>query len=218
MEFIPIAEETGLIIPISRWVLYEACSHMRSWHELSPTQPPLKININISSKDFLQPNFIGLLKGIILETGIDSRSIGLEITESVIMEHPENIASKLLQLSDLEIQLYIDDFGTGFSSLSYLGHFRVDALKIDKSFVNNMLSDKENLEIVRAIISLASNLEMSVIAEGVETEDQLSVIRKLGCEYAQGYYFSKPLEANAVNSLIQRSLIGQECLVISKIK
>jgi len=218
MDFIPVAEETGLILPIGQWVLYEAFRQMKSWHEQFPIYPPLKISVNISSKQFLQPDFIEQIKGAILETDIDPSSICLEITESVIMEHPENSATKMLQLRDLNIQIHIDDFGTGYSSLSYLGNFPADALKIDRSFINNMMSDKTNLEIVRSIVNLASNLEMSVIAEGVETLEHLSEIKKLGCEYAQGYLFSKPLEPEKVGALIESGLIGYESACTNKVK
>jgi len=218
MDFIPVAEETGLIVPIGQWVLYEAFRQMKLWHEQFPTYPPLKISVNISSKQFLQPDFIEQIKGAILETDIDPSSICLEITESVIMEHPENSATKMLQLRDLNIQIHIDDFGTGYSSLSYLGNFPADALKIDRSFINNMMSDKTNLEIVRSIVNLASNLEMCVIAEGVETLEHFSEIKKLGCEYAQGYLFSKPLEPEKVGALIESGLIGYESACANKAK
>jgi EAL domain-containing protein (putative c-di-GMP-specific phosphodiesterase class I) len=218
MDFIPVAEETGLIVPIGQWVLYEAFRQMNLWHEQFPTYPPLKISVNISSKQFLQPDFIEQIKGAILETDIDPSSICLEITESVIMEHPENSATKMLQLRDLNIQIHIDDFGTGYSSLSYLGNFPADALKIDRSFINNMMSNKTNLEIVRSIVNLASNLEMSVIAEGVETLEHFSEIKKLGCEYAQGYLFSKPLEAEKAGALIESGLIGHEFACANKAK
>lgn len=218
MDFIPVAEETGLIVPIGQWVLYEAFRQMKLWHEQFPTYPPLKISVNISSKQFLQPDFIEQIKGAILETDIDPSSICLEITESVIMEHPENSATKMLQLRDLNIQIHIDDFGTGYSSLSYLGNFPADALKIDRSFINNMMSDKTNLEIVRSIVNLASNLEMCVIAEGVETLEHFSEIKKLGCEYAQGYLFSKPLEPEKVGALIESGLIGYESACANKVK
>ncbi len=205
MDFIPVAEETGLILPIGQWVLYEAFRQMTSWHKQFPTYPPLKISVNISSKQFLQPDFIEQIKGAILETDIDPSSICLEITESVIMEHPENSATKMLQLRDLNIQIHIDDFGTGYSSLSYLGNFPADALKIDRSFINNMMSNK-------------TNLEMCVIAEGVETLEHLSEIKKLGCEYAQGYLFSKPLEPEKVGALIESGLIGYESACTNKVK
>jgi len=210
LDFIPVAEETGLILPIGQWVLYEAFRQMKSWHKQYPMYPPLKISVNISSKQFLQPDFIEQIKDVILKTDIEPSSICLEITESVIMENPEESATKMMQLRDLNIQLYIDDFGTGYSSLSYLGKFPSDALKIDKSFVNNMMIDKTNLEIVRSIMNLASNLEMSVIAEGVETQDQFLEIKKLGCEYVQGYLFSKPLDAEEAGTFIKGRLVDHE--------
>ena len=212
MDFIPVAEETGLILPIGQWVLCEAFRQMNSWHKQFPNFPPFKISVNISSKQFLQPDFIEKIKEAILKTDIEPSSICLEITESVIMEHPEKSALKMMQLRDLHIQLYIDDFGTGYSSLSYLGKFPSDALKIDKSFINNMMRDKTHLEIVRSIMNLASNLEMGVIAEGVETEAQLLEIKKLGCEYAQGYLFSKPLDAEEAGSFIKSRHMGHELI------
>jgi diguanylate cyclase (GGDEF)-like protein len=200
-EFIPVAEENRLIIPIGQWVLREACRQMQSWHKLFPA-----LSVNISSKQFSQPDLIEQIKDILFETGLDARSLSLEITESVIMENPDTASDMLMKLRDLNIQLYIDDFGTGYSSLSYLSQFHADALKIDRSFINKMLIDEEKLEIVRAIMSLADTLKMSVIAEGVETEEHLSEMRRLKCEYAQGYFFSKPLDATSVESLIQKDI------------
>ena len=209
-DFIPVAEETGLILPIGQWVLNEAFRQMKSWHDQFPQYPPLKISVNISSKQFLQADFIEQVKDAILVTEIDPSSICLEITESVIMEDPEKSALKMMQLRDLHIQLYIDDFGTGYSSLSYLGNFPSDALKIDKSFVNNMMNDNTNMEIVRSIMNLASNLDMNVIAEGVETQAQLLKINNLGCKYVQGYLFSKPLDAEEAGAFIKSRLVDHK--------
>ncbi len=210
LDFIPVAEETGLILPVGQWVLYEAFRQMKAWHEQFPMNQPLKISVNISSKQFLQPDFIEQIKEAIVKTDIDPSSICLEITESVIMEQPEESAFKMMQLRDLHIEIYIDDFGTGYSSLSYLGKFPADALKIDKSFVDNMMNVKTNMEIVRSIINLASNLDMRVIAEGIETQDQLLEIKKLGCVYAQGYLFSRPLDAEEAGSFIKSRCAGHE--------
>lgn len=196
-EFISIAENTGLIIPIGQWVLHEACRQMRLWHERYSSFLPLKISVNISSKEFTQPDLIKNIEEILLKTGFDARSLSLEITESMIMENPQHVTTLLKQLKALNIQLHIDDFGTGYSSLSYLSRFPIDVLKIDRSFVDKMNSNKEHLEIVRTIVNLAHTLGIDVIAEGVEKSEHLQELKKLNCTYAQGYFFSVPLDVKA---------------------
>lgn len=202
-EFIPIAEETGLIVPIGEWVLHEACRQMRLWQEQFPSDTPLTVSVNISSKQFLH-NLIEQVTQIFQKTDLEASSLILEITESMIMENAESIAPLLLQLKDVNVKLQIDDFGTGYSSLSYLHHFPIDALKIDRSFIKVLGIEDEKLEIVRAIITLAHNLNMDVIAEGVETEDQVTQLKMLKCEYMQGYLFSKPLNSKAVETFLLR--------------
>lgn len=201
-EFIPIAEETGLIVSIGEWVLREACRQMRMWQHQLPTHPPLTISVNLSAKQFWQPNLIEQIDAILQETELDSRSLKLEITESAIIDNDESVTAILQQLRNRQIQLSIDDFGTGYSSLSYLQRFPVDTLKIDRSFVSKIGETGENLEIVRAIVTLAHNLAMSAIAEGVETTQQLSHLRAAGCEFGQGYFFSKPLTPEAAAAII----------------
>ncbi|GBD96109.1 MAG TPA: EAL domain-containing protein [Nitrospirae bacterium] len=202
-EFIPIAEETGLITGLGEWVLQEACRQLKIWHRQFPSTPPLTISVNISSKQLL-PNLLELIKRLLQETAIEPDRLILEITESMIMENAELVAPLLLQLKDLDIKLYIDDFGTGYSSLSYLHHFPVDVLKIDRSFVARVGDSGENLEIVRAIATLAHSLDMDVIAEGVETENQLVQLKAMECEYVQGFFFSEPLDnKRIVNLLLQ---------------
>ncbi len=202
-EFIPVAENTGLIIPIGQWVLHEACSQMKLWHEKYSSYLPLKISVNISSKEFTQPDLIKNIEETLLTTGFDGRNLSLEITESMIMENPDFVATLLAQLKALNIQLHIDDFGTGYSSLSYLSRFPFDVLKIDRSFVSKMNSNKENLEIVRTIVNLANNLGIDVIAEGVEKNEHLQELKKLKCSYAQGHFFSRPLDVNAIEAFMQ---------------
>ncbi|GAB4191311.1 MAG: hypothetical protein Fur006_34330 [Coleofasciculaceae cyanobacterium] len=202
VEFIPIAEETGLIVSIGEWVLREACHQMRIWQHQLPTHPPLTISVNLSAKQFWQPNLIEQIDAILQETELDSRSLKLEITESAIIDNDESVTAILQQLRNRQIQLSIDDFGTGYSSLSYLQRFLVDTLKIDRSFVSKIGETGENLEIVRAIVTLAHNLAMSAIAEGVETTQQLSHLRAAGCEFGQGYFFSKPLTPEAAAAII----------------
>jgi diguanylate cyclase (GGDEF)-like protein/PAS domain S-box-containing protein len=202
LDFIPVAEDTGQIIPIGQWVLAQACKQMHKWQRRYGMENPLFISVNLSGKQFAQSDLIEQVKSIIADTRLNPRGLKLEITESVVMENIETATQMLQQLRDLGVQLSIDDFGTGYSSLSYLHRFPIDTLKIDKSFVMKMIDNNENIEIVRTIIMLAQNLGMDVIAEGVETKEQLAVLRKLKCEKGQGYYFSKPLEKNAAETLL----------------
>ncbi len=202
LDFIPIAEDTGQIIHIGHWVLKEACRQMQRWQREYGDENPLFISVNLSGKQFAQPDLIDQVKHIIRETRLSPRGLKLEITESVVMENIETATEMLQQLRDLGVQLSIDDFGTGYSSLSYLHRFPIDTLKIDRSFVIRMIDNNENLEIVRTIVMLAQNLGMDVIAEGVETKEQLALLRKLKCENGQGYYFSKPLDVKAAETLL----------------
>ena len=201
-EFIPVAEETGLIILLGLWVLHEACQQMYIWQRQFPQIQPLSISVNLSIKQFLQPDLIEQIDQILKKTGLDSRSLRLEITESCLMENGES-ATTMSQLRDLGVHLHIDDFGTGYSSLSYLHRFPVDTLKIDRSFISGMGVNGENSEIVQTIVALAHNLGMTVTAEGVERAEQLTQLRILQCEYAQGYFFSKPVDSKVAEALIQ---------------
>ncbi len=202
-EFIPIAEETGLIVPLGAWILEEACRQMHDWHSQHPANRTLTMNVNLSSKQLIQSVLVQEVKAILQKTGLPSRSLKLEITESVVMENAELATTMLKQLSDLDVHLCIDDFGTGYSSLSYLHRFPVDTLKIDRSFVNRIEGKDENVEIVRTIATLARNLGMEVVAEGVETRDQLACLKALNCEYAQGYLFSRPLTSAEASRFIE---------------
>jgi diguanylate cyclase (GGDEF)-like protein len=201
-EFIMLAEETGLISEIGQHVLREACRQLRAWQWLSPLNRSLLMSVNLSGKQFKQPNLVQQIKNILQETELDPRSLKLEITESAIMENAEAATAQLMQLRDLGVLLSIDDFGTGYSSLSYLHRFPVTTLKIDRSFINRMGENGENSEIVRTIMTLASNLGMDVVAEGVEDEHHLKQLKALKCEYGQGYLFSKPVEAKKAGELL----------------
>jgi diguanylate cyclase (GGDEF)-like protein len=201
-DFIPVAEETGLIVEIGEWVLREACRQMREWQRLSFDNRLLNISVNLSGRQFLQPNLIGCVKRILHETDLDPGRLKLEITESMMMENAEAASAMLVQLRALGVQLSIDDFGTGYSSLAYLHRFPVNTLKVDRSFVMRMGDAGENSEIVRTILTLASNLGMDVIAEGVETEGQLAQLKAMRCPYGQGYLFSKPVDAASAGALI----------------
>lgn len=202
LEFIPLAEETGLIIQIGNWVLHEACRQMRIWQKEFPSDLPLTVSVNISSKHFTL-KLIQYINEVLHETGLDASGLILEITESVIMENPEVAAKTLMKLKEMNVRLHIDDFGTGYSSLNYLQHFPVDALKIDKSFVHLIYDNKDKFEIVKLIITLAHNLNIHVVAEGVETVEQQRLLNELNCEYFQGYLFSKPLDAQAASDFLR---------------
>jgi len=202
LKFIPVAEETGLIIPVGYWVLREACEQMRSWQKEFPSTPPLSISVNLSGKQFAQPGLIDRIKEILAQTGIDPGSLKLEITESAIIDNTETAAAMLKQIKALGIKVSLDDFGTGYSSLSYLHRFPIDTLKIDRSFVTRMNLPK-NSEIVRTIVTLASNLGMDVIAEGVETGDQIVQLTGMNCEYVQGYLFSQPIDSESARRLLE---------------
>ncbi|MHC5763380.1 sensor domain-containing protein [Nostoc sp.] len=201
-EFIPIAEETGLIIPIGHWVLTESCQQLRQWQLQFPAIKSLTINVNLSGKQFSQPDLIEQISQILENTSLNPSNLKLEITETAIIASPEKATSVLKQLKAFGLQLCIDDFGTGYSSLAYLHNFPIDVLKIDRSFVNRIDSDTEQFAIVRAIVTLADNLGMSVVAEGVETIDQLVQLKLLQCQKAQGYLFSKPLDQEQARILL----------------
>jgi len=202
-EFISVAEETGLIVPIGIWVVREACRQMREWHQTFPEYAHFTISVNISTRQFT-PDLIDSIKQVLNETGLNPDSLKLEITESVIMNSIEMAADIFSQLKNLNVKVQIDDFGTGYSSLRYLGLFAFDALKIDKSFVNAMRDNKWAMEIVKTIIAMAHNMDMEVIAEGVETVEQLEELRALKCDYFQGYWFSKPLDSKEVEALLEK--------------
>ncbi|MEG4808907.1 EAL domain-containing protein [Microcoleus sp. F8-D3] len=202
-EFILVAEETRLIIPIGWWMMRSACHQIHEWHQKFPTNPPLTVSVNLSNQQFKQPDLIDRIREILQETQLDPRTLKLEITEGVIMENAESAVAILAELKNLEIQLYIDDFGTGYSSLSRLHTFPTDALKIDRAFVSRMTEDEGNEAIVQTILILASHLGMDVIAEGIETSEQLNLLRALQCEYGQGYFFSKPIDSIATTLLIE---------------
>jgi EAL domain-containing protein (putative c-di-GMP-specific phosphodiesterase class I) len=201
-DFIPVAEDTGLIVPLGQWALRGACSQMRAWRERFPQQSRLSVCVNLSAKQFARPDLVEQITQILQETGLDPSLLGLEITETVIMEQSDRATAMLKQLRALNIPLHLDDFGTGYSSLSYLHRFPIDLLKIDRSFISQIGDGGQNSEIVKAIVSLAHNLKIEVIAEGVETAEQLALLRTLQCDYGQGYYFSKPLEVHEVETLL----------------
>ncbi len=201
-DFIKTAEETGLIIPIGEWVIREACHQMCRWQQQVPEYRNLTVSVNVSSKVFSHNDFYEVVKNILLETGLEAKSLRLEIVESMLIENPEPAASLLQRLKNLNVRFDIDDFGTGYSALNYLRHFPINGLKIDRSFTEALTYDKSNAEIVKTIIALAHALGLDVIAEGIETTEQLEVFKTMNGEYAQGFFLFKPMDSNAVAELL----------------
>jgi len=201
-EFVPVAEETGLIVPLGLWVLNEACRQMRSWQKQGLAGEQVTVSVNLSSRQFSQADLIEQVSSALRESGLRPANLKLEITESMVMENIDTAIDMLTQLRGLGVGLAIDDFGTGYSSLSYLHRFPIDTLKIDRSFVTQMTDNAENAEIVRTIVTLARSLSMDVIAEGVETREQLRQLGSLGCDYGQGYLFSRPVGAGQAVALL----------------
>lgn len=197
--FIPVAEETGLIIPIGEWVLYDVCRKMRAWHEQGAD---IRVAVNLSTRQLRDKNFPSLLKKILDETKADAGSLDLEITESAVINDWDAVVATLSALRALGVRLCLDDFGTGYSSLSYLHRLPVSKLKIDRSFLQKMESSDEHSGIIRAILDLANTLKMEVVAEGIETQGQLAQLKEMKCKLGQGYLFAKPQDETTVASLI----------------
>jgi diguanylate cyclase (GGDEF)-like protein len=200
-EFIPIAEETGLIVALGQWVLEMACRQGAAWREAYPQEPPV-MSVNLSGRQFQHPSLVADIGHTLLQSGLAPSALKLEITESVIMHDAEATIVALHQLKQLGIQLAIDDFGTGYSSLSYLKRFRVDTLKVDRSFVHGVGQDAMDTAIVQSVVALAKALHLDVTAEGIETQAQRSELLALGCDRGQGYLFAKPLPANEMDMLL----------------
>ncbi|HLF95414.1 MAG TPA: EAL domain-containing protein, partial [Planctomycetota bacterium] len=201
-DFINVAEEAGLIIAIDRWVLREACRQLKEWQGHFPEGDRLTVSVNLSGRQFRQSDLVDAVTGALRDTGLSATSLAVEITEGVLIDNAEAAGQMLRNLRERGVQIYLDDFGTGYSSLSYLHRFPIDAVKIDRSFVSRIGAKREGHEIVRAIVTLAHNMGMRVIAEGVETGDQLGELRMLKCGYGQGYLFSKPVSAEEIAALV----------------
>jgi EAL domain-containing protein (putative c-di-GMP-specific phosphodiesterase class I) len=197
-EFIPLAEDTGLIVPIGEWVLREACQQSRRWQDAGFA--PIQMAVNISARQFHEQDLSQTVIRILDETGLAPGHLELELTESSIMQNAELAASVMSRLKNMGVNISIDDFGTGFSSLGALKRLPIDALKVDQSFVRDLTTDQDDAALVMAIITLAHNLRLRVIAEGVETEEQLRFLQLLRCDEIQGYFFSKPVPAEALVS------------------
>lgn len=200
--FIPVAEETGLIVPMGEWILLTACRQMQEWREQFANARSVMMSVNLSSRQFAQPNLLAQIQEALIVTGLNAANLKLEITESMVMDDVENTIALLERLKELNIKISMDDFGTGFSSFSYLHRFPVDTLKIDRSFVSNMSQGFKNIEIVNTIVILAHKLGMDVIAEGIETQSEREIIHNFDCEYGQGYFFAKPLSSKDATKLL----------------
>jgi len=211
IEFIPVAEETGLIRELGWWNLRKACQQISEWRAGSIAHRHLSISVNLSAKQFLQPKLVEDIRNLLQELALPPEALKLEITESTVMADPSAAIEMLQQIKSLGIRLAIDDFGTGYSSLSYLHRFPLDTLKIDRSFISGMGDDGEGMEIARTILPMANNLRLDVVAEGVETLQQVALLKKLQCKYGQGYYFSKPLSAEGTAALLAGDLTWQAC-------
>jgi diguanylate cyclase (GGDEF)-like protein/PAS domain S-box-containing protein len=205
-EFVPLAEETRMIIPIGWWVLREACRQVKEWQRLYPSDPPLAININLSARQFYDPGLVEQVAGVLEETALDPSTLVLEITEGTAMEEALSTTATLGALRGLGVKLAIDDFGTGYSSLSYLKRFPVDVIKIDRSIVEGLGRDRGDSAIVSATITLAHALGLEVIAEGVETDEEAAELLALGCDFVQGFYWCTPQPAGAMSPLLEAHL------------
>lgn len=207
-SFIGLTEETGLIVPIGQWVLTEACRQARVWQLEFPSTPPLVMSVNLSAKQFQNPNLVQEVTQALTESDLDAASLKLEITESVVMQDAPATLAKLKELKNLGIRLAIDNFGTGYSSLGYLKRFPVDTLKIDRSFVKGLSKDGNDNAIVRAVVTMAKSLNMDVTAQGVETDQQRIELKALGCDRGQGFLFARPADAEHVTPLLASSKSG----------
>ncbi|MDO8597142.1 MAG: EAL domain-containing protein, partial [Sulfuricaulis sp.] len=199
VKFIPLAEKTGLIVPIGEWVLRTACAQNKAWQEQG--YPPLLMSVNLSPRQFRQKNLLETITGALRDTSLNPGFLELEITESMIMLRPEQAIAILQEVHQLGVHLSVDDFGTGYSSLAYLKRFPVQKLKIDQSFMRDLTVDRDDAGIVTAVVAMAKSLGLEVVAEGVETAEQLAFLAKLDCEEYQGYYFSRPVPAEEFTRL-----------------
>ncbi len=204
VEFVPVAEETGLIGAIGRWVLDTACRQAVEWHQAHPDRPPLGVSVNLSVRQLADRELIGAVRRALRDTGLDPACLSLELTEGALVEGTDAVAVALTELKGLGVMLALDDFGTGYSSLGSLRALPFDMIKLDRTFVERLAADQVDQAIVSAVVALAQTMGLRVIAEGVETEDQLAVVRALGCHHAQGYHFSRPVPAAELGRMLER--------------
>jgi EAL domain-containing protein (putative c-di-GMP-specific phosphodiesterase class I) len=198
-EFVPVAEESGLVIPMGEQILRESCFRAKEWQEEDPRVPPLMMSVNLSASQLSRMDLVNTVERVLGETGLEGSRLTLDVTETVYVKVLAANTAILDRLRALGVRFSIDDFGTGYSSLSYLKRLPADAIKIDKSFVDGLGKDVEDTAVIRMIIELAHTLGLEVIAEGVETEEQVALLKEMGCDFAQGYHFSKPLPPEAAS-------------------
>lgn len=204
-EFIPMLEETGLIVPVGYWVLDQACQQIKKWQLQYPSDPPISVSFNITTRQFTQPDLVQKIAETLDKNQLNASSLKLELNESLVVEDSVTTASILEILQKLGIQVQIDDFGTGYSALGYLHTLPINTLKIDRTFISELMNSESGAEIVRTILSLAHSLKMSVIAEGVETKEQLSALKDMDCEFAQGFFFAKAVSPDEATNLLENS-------------
>lgn len=201
--FIPVAEETGLIVPLGWWTLETACRQAREWRDAFPGDPPLRVSVNVSSRQFAQPDMQEIVARTLERTGLPGDALHLELTETAVMKEPDTAVETLAKLRELGVHLHVDDFGTGYSSLAYLCRLPIDSLKVDRAFIDAMTETRENLEVVRTIVHLARNLGLTVIGEGVETEEQEALLREMQCDFVQGYRYHRPMGVERIGALLE---------------
>jgi len=203
MDFVPLAETSGMILPIGDWVLREVCRQIQSWCSIDAANTALRVCVNLSARQFAREGLADHVEALLRQTGVSSRQLGLEMTESSLIPDIPTALEVLGSLRRLGVSLLMDDFGTGYSSLSYLHSFPIDVIKIDRSFVARMTDGEQPLQIVRTIIELARVLGMDVVAEGIETREQYLRLRELGCRFGQGFLFARPLTAEKITHLLE---------------
>ena len=204
--FIPIAEETGLILPLGNWVLQKATKQLSIWQSQIPDMSHLQVSVNLSGKQLTHPNLVDQISSALQENSLNPSCLNLEITESDIINDTETAADVLSQIKRLGVEIQMDDFGTGYSSLSYLHQFPFDVIKIDRSFVMGMIEDKSKISLIKAVVLMAKELKKSTIAEGIETLEELEILTESGCEYGQGFYISPAISAEEATTFLQKSL------------
>ena len=204
LEFIPLAEATGLIVPLGRWVLEQACGQLANWCQEFPAAQQMRMSVNLSARQFQDTGLVHEVADILTTSGVNPARIILEITESLLMQDTDATVDVLHELKSLGVRLAIDDFGTGYSSLSYLKRFPVDILKIDRSFVEGITTYGENATLAEAVVQLGQALELQTVAEGIETDEQWSTLRDLGCDLGQGFLFARPVEPGQISTILAR--------------
>jgi EAL domain-containing protein (putative c-di-GMP-specific phosphodiesterase class I) len=202
-EFLPIAEESGLILPIEKWVIHEACVQLRQWHQTYPSLQNVCVNVNISNRQFAQSNFVDGVVKALNTTDLKPEYLKLEITENILISNYAAANEVFTKLRKLGVQLEIDDFGSGYSALGYLQHFPISAIKIDKSFIDEIGKSRRGIELIRAIVTMARELGMEAIAEGIETGEQLDELKNLSCSFGQGFLLSRPLDKEAAKKILE---------------